>query len=269
MLAARGKESPLPYADRNGLRIYYEVTGSGEPLFLYHGLTGSGQRWRDEGYAADLGQTYRLILMDARGHGRSDKPHDPAAYSRHERAGDVLAVLDDLGLDAAHFWGHSMGGSIALTLARDHPHRVRSLVITGYSPFAAEGEEAAEMAAWAADLQAGMPGFIAGYEQRHGPLPEDARQRWLENDGAALAACVATMIAEADGRHLPELAQIETPVLFLVGTEEPFADRARRAAALLPRGEFVALAGLDHLETFSRNDLVSPLVQAFLERTTA
>jgi pimeloyl-ACP methyl ester carboxylesterase len=77
------------------------------------------------------------------------------------------------------------------------------------------------------------------------------------------------MIAEADGRHLPELAQIETPVLFLVGTEEPFADRARRAAALLPRGEFVALAGLDHLETFSRNDLVSPLVQAFLERTTA
>jgi len=79
------------------------------------------------------------------------------------------------------------------------------------------------MAAWATDLQSGMKGFVLGYERRHGPLPDDARSRWLANDSAALAACVAAMI-------------IETPVMLLVGTKEPFADQAREAAGLLPRG---------------------------------
>ena len=66
----------------DGLRIHYEVVGSGSPLVLYHGLTGSGQRWRDTGYVAGLVEDYRLILIDARGHGESDKPHDQEAYGR-------------------------------------------------------------------------------------------------------------------------------------------------------------------------------------------
>jgi len=82
-------------------------------------------------------------------------------------------VLNDLDIATARFWGHSMGGDVALTLGRHHPDRVSALIVTGYSPFAAAGEEAAEMAAWAADLQGGMDGFASGYERRHGPLPDD------------------------------------------------------------------------------------------------
>ncbi len=74
-------------------------------------------------------------------------------------------------LTTARFWGHSMGGDVALTLGRHQPERVSALVVTGYSPFAAAGDEAAEMAAWAADLQGGMEGFVAGYERRHGRFP--------------------------------------------------------------------------------------------------
>ena len=88
----------MPFAINDGVRIHYEVVGHGEPLVLYHGLTGSGERWRDTGYVAGLENGHRLILIDARGHGQSDKPHDPAAYGRRRQAADVIAVLDDLGI---------------------------------------------------------------------------------------------------------------------------------------------------------------------------
>ena len=161
----------MPYVTNDGLRIHYEVTGSGDPLVLYHGLTGSGERWRDTGYVASLSDAYRLILLDARGHGLSGKPHDPAAYGRLRQAADVVAVLNELKIATARFWGHSMGGDVALTLGRHHPDRVSALIVTGYSPYAAEGDEAAEMSAWATDLQGGTENFVAGYEGRHDPLP--------------------------------------------------------------------------------------------------
>jgi pimeloyl-ACP methyl ester carboxylesterase len=244
----------MPYTNNDGLRIHYtyEVTGSGEPLVLYHGLTGSGERWRDTGYVAGLADAYCLILIDARGHGESDKPHDQAAYGRQRQAGDVVAVLDDLDIDAVRFWGHSMGGDVALTLGRHHPERVSALVVTGYSPFAAAGDEAAEMTAWATDLKGGIAGFVTGYEQRHGTLPDDARARWLANDGEALAACVASMIAESNGSQVADLPAIETPVMLLVGTEEPFAEQAHVAAELLPRGAYVPLEGLDHVQSHTQ-----------------
>ena len=137
----------MPYATNDGLRIHYDVTGSGDPLVLYHGLTGSGERWRDTGYVASLADDYRVILIDARGHGKSDKPHEQEAYGRGRQAADVVAMLNDLEIATARFWGHSMGGDVALTLGRHHPDRVSALIVTGYSPFAAAGEEAAEMAA--------------------------------------------------------------------------------------------------------------------------
>jgi pimeloyl-ACP methyl ester carboxylesterase len=103
-----------------------------------------------------------------------------------------------------------------------------------------------------------------GYERRPGPLPDDARSRWLANDSAALAACVAAMIAESDGSQVANLPVIETPVMLLVGTKEPFADQAREAAGLLPCGTYVPLARLDHVQTFFRSDLVVPHVREFL-----
>lgn len=254
----------MPFASSNGVQIHYEVASQGAPLVLFHGLTGSGSRWHDTGIAAGLAADHHLILIDARGHGESGKPHHINEYGGAIHAADVLAILDDLELNSAHFWGHSLGGNVALSLARMAPERVQRLVITGYSPFPAAGDEAAEMAAWANDLQGGMAGFVSGYETRHGALPADARARWLENDGAALAACVAAMIAEADGRHLPHLPHIGAPTLYLVGGEEPFVAEAERAAALMPAARCEVLPGLDHVQTFLRSDLLLPRVGGFL-----
>jgi pimeloyl-ACP methyl ester carboxylesterase len=103
-----------------------------------------------------------------------------------------------------------------------------------------------------------------GYERRPGPLPDDARARWLANDSAALVACVAALIAESDDSQVANRPVIETPVMLLVGTKEPFADQAHEAAGLLPCGTYVPLARLDHVQTFFRSDLVVPHVREFL-----
>jgi pimeloyl-ACP methyl ester carboxylesterase len=91
----------MPDATNDGVRIHYEREGNGPPLVLQHGFTGSLEGWRDSGYVDALKSAYELILIDARGHGRSDKPHDPAAYTLDKRAADVLAVLDDAGIERA------------------------------------------------------------------------------------------------------------------------------------------------------------------------
>jgi len=256
----------MPVARNGDIAIHYEVEGSGPPLLMHHGLTGSGQRWRDTGYVAALRDRFTLLLPDVRGHGASSKPRDAAAYDRFARADDVLAVLDAEGIDRAFFWGHSLGGLVGFTLGRHHPERLLGLVLTGFNPYPWPPAEAAEVASWVAGLRGGMEAFVAGYEARHGPLPAEARRRWLANDSAALVACMEAWVAEGDGRIGAELAAIPTPALLLVGSEEPFVEEVRRAAAAMLDATAVVLPGLDHAQTFFRGDVVLPEAFAFLDR---
>ena len=114
----------MPYASNHGVRIHYEVMGDGPPLVLQHGFYGSGEDWIEFGYTEALRQKYRLILLDARGHGDSDKPHDPEAYTLQHMAADVVAVMDDLSIDKSHYLGYSMGGWIGYGMAKYAPARL-------------------------------------------------------------------------------------------------------------------------------------------------
>ena len=107
----------MPYANNHSVRIHYQVEGEGPPLVLQHGFTSSLQNWYAYGYVAALRQDYQLILIDARGHGQSDKLYDPQAYALRHRVEDVLAVLDALQVDNAHYLGYSMGGRIGFGIA--------------------------------------------------------------------------------------------------------------------------------------------------------
>jgi pimeloyl-ACP methyl ester carboxylesterase len=100
----------MPYANNQGIRIHYRVEGVGAPLVLQHGYSDSVESWYELGYVAALQPTYQLILIDARGHGASDKPHDPAAYEMQHNVADILAVLDTCKVPTVHFFGYSMGG---------------------------------------------------------------------------------------------------------------------------------------------------------------
>ena len=108
----------MPYADNEGVRIHYRTEGEGPPLLLHHWAVATMDNWDDFGYVAALKDDYRLVLLDARGHGGSDKPRAPEAYALEKRVGDIVAVLDDLGFAKAHYFGYSMGGWIGFGAAR-------------------------------------------------------------------------------------------------------------------------------------------------------
>jgi pimeloyl-ACP methyl ester carboxylesterase len=126
----------MPYSVNQGVRIHYQIEGDGQPLVLQHGFTGSLESWYDLGYVEALKPHYRLILIDARGHGASDKPHQADAYERERNVADTTTVLDDLDIPRAHYFGYSMGGRIGFAIARYAPERVHSLIIGGRSPYA-------------------------------------------------------------------------------------------------------------------------------------
>ena len=115
-------------ASINGIEMYYEIHGTGEPLVLLHGFQGSGATW-----AAILGDLdrlatdYQLIIPDLRGHGRSTNP--PGEFTMRQSASDVLALLDHLGIERFKAIGMSGGGMTLLHMATQQPHRVEALVL--------------------------------------------------------------------------------------------------------------------------------------------
>ena len=121
----------MPNVDNEGVRIRYEVEGEGPALVLQHGFNANLETWHEFGYVEALRGDYRLILVDARGHGGSAKPHDAEAYDRKFMALDIVAVLDDLDVGRAHYLGYSMGGQLGFALAKFAPERLHSLMIGG------------------------------------------------------------------------------------------------------------------------------------------
>jgi len=119
---ANVKHGDLTMAD--GVRIHWMEAGDGVPVVLLHGYTSCCDAgWFVNGVAKELARDHRVIGIDARGHGRSEKPHDPAKYPGDAMPADVIAVLDHLGVRKAHFHGYSMGGGIVAHLMALHPDR--------------------------------------------------------------------------------------------------------------------------------------------------
>jgi pimeloyl-ACP methyl ester carboxylesterase len=254
----------MAFADASGVPIHYDLAGSGPPLVLLHGWVGDSTTWRHAGYVDALASRFTVILVDARGRGRSGKPHDPAEYGEQHLAGDVLAALDDLGVDRAGFWGQSLGGRVGLVLAIRHPGRLQALVAGATRAQAISVDPARIEAEMRAILKHGMAGVVADLEAA-GPLPEWLRSVVLTADPAAVAASYAAMLGW--GGVLEELAGVQVPTLVLAGERDPgFADM-RATAERIPGARFAPLPGCDHLDTFTRSDLALPLALSFLTET--
>src|SRR5436190_23672488 len=110
-----------------GLTLNYTVLGAGPPLVLIHGWSANSHEWEEVGWP-DAVSDRTLLIPDLRGHGNSAKPHDPRAYAMDAFATDIVALLDAVGADTADVFGYSMGGTVALWTAVQHPDRVQSLV---------------------------------------------------------------------------------------------------------------------------------------------
>jgi pimeloyl-ACP methyl ester carboxylesterase len=129
----------MPYAKTDdGVKLYYEETGSGTPIVFVHEFAADHRSW--EMQMRHFGQRHRCVTYGARGYPPSDVPEKPESYSQDRATDDILAVLDHLRIDKAHVVGLSMGGFAALHFGFRHPTRALSLVVAGVG-YGAEKEQ--------------------------------------------------------------------------------------------------------------------------------
>jgi pimeloyl-ACP methyl ester carboxylesterase len=250
----------MPYTLNNDVRIHYHVEGQGPPLLMIHGWSDSLDDWYDHGYVDAMKSNYQMIMVDARGHGKSDKPHAPEAYGMDAMGSDILAVMDRLSLDQIAFLGHSMGARIGYSLADSIPERINAYILGSSSP---ENDRPDRYHKRARRLNYGMEHYLAGVEERRGRMESEAhRDRFLANDALALSA-LTTALGDSPGTA-SVLAAMDTPVLMYAGTEDQIHPHMQKAAESNSIASFVSLTGLNHDSAFSRSDMVVPHVESFL-----
>jgi pimeloyl-ACP methyl ester carboxylesterase len=244
----------MPDAHNGVIRIHYETEGAGPPLLLHHGSSGSGADWRDLGYVDALKHEYKLILIDARGAGASDKPHDAAAYDPALRAGDVVAVLDDLGVRHAHYFGYSLGGWVGFLLAKYAPDRCTSLILGGAHPYDENMQPARDR------MPKEMDAFMPSMEQAYGShLTPAMRGRLQQSDLLAVEAMTQDRSSIAD-----VLPGIKMPCFLFAGDADPRFAKVQQCAAQLSNATFFSLPGRDHVGGLVASALVVPRIKAFL-----
>lgn len=256
----------MPYTtSADGIHIYYEVEGDGFPIVLHTGGAGDLLMWRAAGYTAGL-RGYRLILMDHRGHGRSDKPRDIEAHRMERYVADVIAVLDAAGIDRAAFWGYSAGMRVGYAVAAAHPDRLAALIAQGGMDAADAAGQRREARATRGEARSirerGMRQLNADIErEEHITLPDWLRQNFLDTDPEMFALELEGWLPW--GTPWPLLPAIATPTLLLAGEDEEDGNVAR-AAETLPNARAAIIPGLGHVGAFLRSDLLLPHARAFL-----
>lgn len=247
------------FVENDGVQIHYEVEGQGPPLILAHWLMGSLEDWRLFGYVDALKANYRLILIDARGHGQSDKPHDPGAYALEKQVGDIVAVLDKLGVDKANYFGYSNGGTLGWALAKYAPDRLASLIIGGDAP---EGHDDSDEIAFIREN--GIEQYAQFYEdaaRAKGAWKPEMNPLYAANDVEAIVADLASFSAESFAADLPNM---KMPILLLAGTGDGEYPGIEAAAKKLPNATFAALPDLDHGGVYFSPDQVLAHLTKFL-----
>jgi pimeloyl-ACP methyl ester carboxylesterase len=246
----------MPYVDNDGVRIHYQVEGEGPPLVLQHGFSESVVDWYEAGYVDALRSDYRLILIDARGHGASDKPHDADGYELERRVADVVAVLDGLAIEKAVFWGYSMGGWIGFGTAKYSKERFRALVIGGQHPYARSMEPLRQV------VRRGIAGeaFVAGMEEMFGPESAVRKQRLRSADLEAYLALAQDRPGVED-----MLAVMPMPCCLYAGNMDPVYPEVKKCSRRMRGVTFFSLPGLGHCEAYARSELVLPRITEFLK----
>ena len=220
------------YFNSEGVKIRYTDQGSGEPIILVHGYSVNQEHeWVVTGVLPALAKNYRVIAIDTRGHGKSNKPHDPKAYGR-EMGMDVIRLMDYLNIKQAHIVGYSLGAYITAQLVSEHPERFLTATVGG---------GAGRRNTAPAQPVNTAPGFQPEYMQ-NGLLTVDHASR--NNDPVALAMVL---------RGMPELSwdemkmrQLRVPVLAAVGGNDNGLNSARDLKNTLPSVKLVVIEGATH-----------------------
>jgi pimeloyl-ACP methyl ester carboxylesterase len=237
----------------DGTRIHYKVVGDGPTVLLAHGSLMQGASWAEAGYLDALGN-FRCVVLDCRGYGSSDKPHEPEAYATERYVQDLLAVADAAGADRFGVAGYSWGTAGAWRAAAENPDRVAALVaIGGWHPnlysFDAEIMERTRIEPM---KNMGVEGIAEFMKAAEGPLPE-----WWERQVLACDpdAYIAQRYAAVDwARTSP--TDVTVPTLLISGADEDTAKDSNLIAGVLDDGEAVIVEGRGHCQNFLASETI-------------
>ena len=266
----------MPQTTGNGINLYYEVHGEGEPLLLIMGLSLNSKSWFRT--LPVLSEHFKVIVFDNRGTGLSDKPNSP--YSIEQMAEDARCVLDAAGVDTAHVYGISMGGMIAQRLALKYPSRVRSLVLgcttSGGVNHVQPGADVSmlmlsrgssvttpEEMAWATTPILYSQSFI---ENQRELVAEDIQKR-IEIPVLPYAYILQLQACLTHDTS-NEIEQITVPTLVIHGDEDRLVpyQNGLTLAEKIPNAEFLTIQGAGHIYVTEANDRVNERVLDFLKK---
>jgi pimeloyl-ACP methyl ester carboxylesterase len=258
----------MPFATnpKDGVRTYFEDSGGdGTPVLVFPGFTDSVEYAKTLPIVQGLSEEFRLIYADHRGQGRSDKPHDVEAYALPTRVADVVAILDALGIDKAHYFGSSWGARLGFAVGEHAPERVRSLVLYGNQPY--EWPRGPLMQgvvdAVAVGKERGMEALVENWEASIGKrFPEPGRSLMMDNDPIALDAEFRSAFLE--GSISTDLSRWRVPCFIYVGAEDEMLPGAERAAGEIPNATFLALDAHTHYSAERVAEEIVPRVREFL-----
>jgi non-heme chloroperoxidase len=223
----------------DGVRLAFETVGGGPPVVLVHGFASSRvQNWKEPGWFATLsGAGYRVVAMDCRGHGESDRPHGDESYG-DKMVGDILTVMDAAHIDSAVLMGYSMGGILTVGVLMTRPERVTRAICAGIGEtyFASKTHRRGIAAA----LRASDPSTITDPTQK-------AFRAFASQGGKDLLALAACMSADRTMYKREQLASCKVPVLVVDGDKDTQAGAPEPLAAAFSNGRAVAVPNRDHM----------------------
>lgn len=241
------------FFDSNGVSIRYIDVGTGEPVVLIHGYTNFIERnWIETGVLPNLAKDHRVIALDLRGHGKSDKPIDKKSYGT-QLGLDIIRLLDHLNIKRAHIVGYSLGGVITAKLLTTSPDRFITITLvasSGRRNWTAQAASNAE--ATAVELESGVPYrslLLATAPSDQPPPTEDAilkssQEIVAHNDPKAHAA-----LTRAGGELVvtdSQMAAVRVPALAIVGTADPAVEGVKTLKAAWPELQMVTVEGATH-----------------------
>ena len=259
----------------NGLSIYYEIAGEGEPLLLIRGLGSTCEGFREQ--IQGLQPHFRVVAFDNRCVGRTDQPQEP--FTIADMADDTAALLDAIGIESAHVFGVSLGGMVAQELALRHPHQVRRLVLgcTHAGPRTAVKSpdwairvfnESRDMPRPQA-LRHSIPILFAPGTVEQRPELIEAALRVMEQNNQPKSSYLLQLGAVMQHDTFDRLNQITHQTMVITGTEDALIDPAnsKLLAEHIPGSELVEVEGAGHVFFTERPDEVNQILIDFFKST--
>ncbi len=258
----------MPRVQSNGISLYYEIQGEGQPLLLIHGLGSSTRDW--EFQVAEFSKSFQVITFDLRGHGQSDKPAGP--YSMPMFAKDTSGLLKELSIDQAHIVGLSLGGSIAFQLAVETPQTIKTLTIVNSAPELLVRTFKEKVMLWQRLVTIRLLGMRKMAEilskklfiqPEHTLLRQTFVTRWVENDQRAYLDALRAMIGWSVTK---QLGTILCPTLVITADHDYTPVSLKEVyTAKIPNAHLVTIPDSRHALPVEKPIQFNRVLQRFLE----